>query len=595
VRLGARAIDEPIQAPARKYAMHDIVLKDAFIVDGSGQPGFHGDVAIDGEHITAVGGRQGAGRREIDAAGLLLAPGWVDVHTHYDGQATWDALLTPSCWHGVTTVVMGNCGVGFAPAHPAKRDWLIGLMEGVEDIPGSALAEGIDWQWESFPEYLDALARKPRAIDIAAQVPHGALRAYAMGERGAMDVAASPDERATMARLVFDAIRAGAVGFSTSRTVLHRASDGEVVPGTTADALELTTIADAMGAAGGAVFEVASDLAPEAAELAWMDHIVDRAGCKVTYACIQNDDDPMQWTRLLAHAERRPGGIHPQVAIRPPGVLMCLEGSHPFSGRPTYRALAHLPLAARVAEMRRPEVRASILAEAGPRPARLLRLLFIEGKAMESPIRDYDRVFVLGDPPEYEPGPEHSVRAIAARERRTEEEVAYDLLLERDGKNFLYSPLFNYNAGNYDVAREMMLHPCSVLGISDGGAHCGMICDASAPTYLLQHFVRDRARGPRIGLEQAIRMQTADTAALYGFGDRGRIAPGLRADLNLIDLERLALPAPEMVYDLPASGQRLIQRANGYRLTMLRGAVTFENGEATGALPGRLVRGRTSA
>ena len=574
--------------------MHDIAIRNAFIVDGSGQPGFHGDVAIDGSLITEAGGRAGPARREIDANGLMLAPGWVDVHTHYDGQATWDAYLTPSCWHGVTTAVMGNCGVGFAPVAPGKRDWLIGLMEGVEDIPGSALAEGIDWQWESFPEYLDALERKARVLDLAAQVPHGAVRAYVMGERGATNAEASAEERAAMARLVGEAIRAGAVGFSTSRTVLHRAIDGEVVPGTTADALELTTIADAMGAAGGAVFEVASDLAPEAAELAWMDHIIDHAGCKVTYACIQNDDDPLQWQRLLSHAARRRDGIFPQVAIRPPGVLMCLEGTHPFSGRPSYRAIAHLPLAERVAAMKRPELRAAILAEAGPRPARLLRLLFMEGKAMASPVRDYDRVFVLGNPPEYEPGPERSIRHIAAREGRSEEAVAYDLLLENSGKNFLYSPLFNYNAGNYDVAREMMLHPNTVLGISDGGAHCGMICDASAPTYLLQHFVRDRARGPRIGLEHAVRLQTANTAALYGFRDRGRIAAGLRADLNLIDLQRLALPLPEMVYDLPANGQRLIQRASGYRLTMLRGEVTFEDGEATGALPGKLVRGQAA-
>ena len=572
--------------------MHDLVIRNALIVDGSGADAFAGDVAVDGEQITAVGGKLGPAHREINADGLILAPGWVDVHTHYDGQATWDPYLTPSCWHGVTTAVMGNCGVGFAPAHPSKRDWLIGLMEGVEDIPGTALAEGIDWAWESFPEYLDALERTPRALDIAAQVPHGAVRAYIMGERGATDVDANADERAGMAALVKEAIAAGAVGFSTSRTVLHRSIDGEVVPGTTADALELTTIADAMGEAGGGVFEVASDLAPESAELAWMDHIIDRAHCKVTYACVQNDDDPIQWQRLLAHATRRGGGIFPQVAIRPPGVLMCLEGIHPFTGRPSYRALAHLPLPARVAEMRKAEVRARILSEAGPRPARLLRLLFMEGKAMASTIRDYDRVFWLGDPPEYEPAPELSIQAIAARAGISAEAAAYDRLLEANGKAFLYSPLFNYHAGNYDVAREMMLHPNTILGISDGGAHCGMICDASAPTYLLAHFVRDRSRGPRIKLEHAIRMQTRDTAELYGFNDRGLIKPGLRADLNLIDMARLALPSPQMVYDLPASGQRLIQRASGYHATLLRGQVTFENGEATGALPGKLVRGR---
>ena len=570
--------------------MHDIVIRNALIVDGSGEPARHGDVAINGETIVAVGDKQGPARQDINADGLMLAPGWVDVHTHYDGQATWDALLTPSCWHGVTTTVMGNCGVGFAPAHPSKRDWLIGLMEGVEDIPGTALAEGIDWQWESFPEYLDALETKARALDIAAKVPHGAVRAYVMGERGATDVDANAQERAAMAALVGEAIRAGALGFSTSRTVLHRSIDGEVVPGTTADALELTTIADAMGAAGGAVFEVASDLAPENDELAWMDHILDKAGCKVTFACVQNDEDPLQWQRLLAHAAGRKG-IYPQVAIRPPGVLLCLEGTHPFTGRASYRAIAHLPLAARVAEMKKPEVRARILAEAGPHPSRLLLLVFMEGKAMQSIIRDYDRVFTLGTPPEYEPTAERSVVALAARRGVSVEEAAYDYLLEENGKAFLYSPLFNYHAGNYDVAREMMLHPNTILGISDGGAHCGMICDASAPTYLLQHFVRDRARGPRIGLEQEVSMQTRDTAALYGLHDRGMIKAGMRADLNLIDLARLALPSPQMVYDLPASGQRLIQRASGYHTTMLRGQVTFREGESTGSLPGRLVRG----
>ncbi len=575
--------------------MHDLVIRNALVVDGSGEPAFHGDVAIDGDRIRAVGGKAGRAKREINADGLLLAPGWVDVHTHYDGQATWDPYLTPSCWHGVTTAVMGNCGVGFAPVAPDRRDWLIGLMEGVEDIPGSALAEGIRWEWESFPEYLDSLARSSRAMDIAAQVPHGPVRAYVMGERGAANAAATPEERAAMAAIVKAGIEAGAVGFTTSRTVLHRALDGELVPGTTADALELTTIARAMGEAGGAVFEVASDLAPEAAELSWMDQVVDEAGCSVTYACVQNNDDPSQWQRLLDHAARRGKGIYPQVAIRPPGVLMCVEGTHPFSGRPGYLAIASWPLAARVAEMRKPEVRARILAEAGPRASRLLRLLFMEGKSMRSPIDDYDRIFTLGNPPEYEPGPERSVRAIAAQRGCSPEAVAYDLLLEDHGKAFLYAPLFNYFSGHYDDARTMMLHPNSVLGISDGGAHCGMICDASAPTYLLAHFVRDRSRGPRMGLEQAVRMQTRDTAALYGLADRGRIAPGLRADLNLIDFEQLALPLPQMVYDLPANGQRLIQRASGYHATLVRGQVTFEMGEATGILPGQLVRGRQRA
>ena len=572
--------------------MHDIVIRNASIIDGTGNKAVNGDVAIDNGKISEVGGKQSRGKQEINADGLLLTPGWVDVHTHYDGQATWDPLLTPSCWHGVTTAVMGNCGVGFAPARPTQHDWLIGLMEGVEDIPGSALAEGIKWEWESFPEYLNALDSKPRAMDIAAQVPHGAVRVYVMGERGATDVAATEDDRTGMGKIVAEAINAGAVGFTTSRTILHRSIDGELVPGTTADALELTAIANAMGEAGSAVFEVASDLAPENEEFAWMDSVIDDAGCKVTYACVQNSDDPMQWQRLLDHAAQRGTGMYPQVAIRPPGVLMCLEGTHPFTGRPSYLAIADLPLAERVKRMQNPALKQQILAEAGPRPARLLRLLFMEGKAMHSSIRDYDRVYWLGDPPDYESGAERSISAMAAAAGVSAESVAYDRLLERGGKAFLYSPLFNYNAGHYDDARTMMLHPNTVLGISDGGAHCGMICDASAPTYLLQHFVRDRARGPRIGLEQAVRMQTRDTAELYGFYDRGLIAPGLRADLNLIDFDRLALPSPEMVYDLPANGQRLIQRAQGYHTTMLRGAITFQHGEATGELPGRLVRGQ---
>ena len=572
--------------------MHDLVIRNAHIVDGSGSPSYHGDVAVQGEHIVDVGSKLGPGKREIDGDGLMLAPGWVDVHTHYDGQATWDPYLTPSCWHGVTTAVMGNCGVGFAPAHPSKRDWLIGLMEGVEDIPGTALAEGIEWSWETFPEYLDALDRSNYAIDIAAQVPHGSVRVYVMGERGAGDVVANAEERAAMGAIVKEAVIAGAVGFTTSRTVLHRSIEGETVPGTDADALELLTIAKSMRDAGSAVFEVASDLAPESNEFAWMDRIIDEMKCPVTYACVQNDVDPSQWQRLVDYAGQRGPGMYPQVAIRPPGMLMCLDGSHPFVARPSYKAIAQLPLRARVAEMRKPETRQRILDEATGNSERLLRLLFMEGKEMRSSISDYERIFWLGDPPNYEPGPELSMSAIAAREGTSAEAVVYDRLLENDGKAFLYTPLFNYNAGNYDVAREMMIHPNTILGISDGGAHCGVICDASAPTYLLTHWVRDRDRGPRIGLEHAIRMQTRETAELYGFLDRGLIAPGMRADMNLIDMAALALPSPELVRDLPASGKRLIQRASGYRATLLKGTVTFENGEATGELPGRLVRGR---
>ena len=571
--------------------MLDLVIKDAKIVDGSGRPSFHGDVGVQGDKIVFVGAKAARGKQEVNAEGRLLLPGWVDVHTHYDGQATWDEYLTPSCWHGVTTAIMGNCGVGFAPADPNKREWLIGLMEGVEDIPGTALAEGIQWEWESFPEYLNALEAKPRVMNLAAQIPHGPLRAYVMGEAGARNVAASDQQMLKMAAIVREAIQEGALGFSTSRTVLHRSIDGELVPGTNATAAELITIAKAMGDVGNPVFEVASDLAPESKELGWMEDILN-TGCKITYACVQNHFDPEQWRRLLSHAKRFPGKIFPQVAIRPPGVLMCLEGTHPFSGRTTYAELHKLPLSERINWLKSPEIKRKILSEAGNGASSLLRLLFIEGKEISSKITDYDRIFTLNNPPEYEPEASSSVAALAAIIGCDVEEMAYDLLLEDEGQAFLYSPLFNYASGNYDDARTMMLNEHTVVGISDGGAHCGMICDASAPTYLLQHFVRDRTRGPRIRLEQAVKLQTYDTASLYGLSDRGLIEEGRRADLNLVDFDKLELVAPEMVDDLPAYGKRLIQRAEGYEATFVGGKMTFKNGEATGALPGRLVRGR---
>ncbi len=570
--------------------MHDLVLRGGTLVDGSGDPARSGDLAIDGGRITQVGGRAGAARREVDAAGLLVTPGWVDVHTHYDGQVTWDPYLTPSSWHGVTTVVMGNCGVGFAPARPDRHQWLIGLMEGVEDIPGTALAEGIDWQWESFPEYLDAIERMRRAIDVAAQVPHGAVRAYVMGERGAKNQAATPDDVEEMARIVREALAAGALGFSTSRTLLHRAIDGEPVPGTFATEQELLGIGRALGEVGHGVFELASDLAPESEEFAWMEKLSVETGRPVTFACLQNDFDPQQWRRSLHTAEDASGRgafVVPQVAGRPTGLLLGLESTfHPFSDHPTYRAeLAALPLAERVRRMREPELRARLLAET-PGP--------------NLPIANYiasslHKLFPLGDPPDYEPPPERSVKAMAERAGCAAQEIAYALMLQRDGKELLYFPLLNYSDGDFAPIREMLLHPNAVLGLSDGGAHCGIICDASMPTFMLTHWVRDRQRGERLPLEHVVRMQTANTARLFGLGDRGRLAPGLRADVNVIDLEHLRLEPPEMVFDLPAAGRRLVQRARGYRMTVQNGEVIAEHDQATGALPGRLVRGPQAA
>jgi len=567
--------------------MHDLVIRGGTLVDGTGAPARTGDLAIEAGRIAQAGGRAGAARREIDADGLLVAPGWVDIHTHYDGQVTWDPYLTPSTWHGVTTVVMGNCGVGFAPALPDRHQWLIGLMEGVEDIPGTALAEGIRWEWESFPEYLDAVERMRRAIDVAAQVPHGAVRAYVMGERGARNEKATAEDVDSMARIVREAVAAGALGFSTSRTLLHRAIDGEPVPGTFAGEEELLGIGRALGAR--AVFELASDLAPEGAELAWMEKVSTETGCPVTFACLQNDFDPEQWRRLLRGAEQaasRGARVVPQVAGRPTGLLLGLSSTfHPLSDHPTYRnELAALPLAERVKRMRDPELRRRLLSEVPQ------HLAPIGGYIAQS----FHKLFPLGDPPDYEPAPEQSIRARAEREGRAPLEVAYDLLLERGGRELLYFPLLNYSQGDFEPIREMLLHPQAVLGLSDGGAHCGIICDASMPTFLLTHWVRDRHRGERLPLEWAVRMQTHNTARLFGLDDRGVLAPGFQADGNLIDFESLRLAPPEMIFDLPARGRRLVQRANGYRSTIAHGDVIFEDGKATGALPGKLIRGPQS-
>jgi N-acyl-D-aspartate/D-glutamate deacylase len=565
--------------------MHDIVIRGGTIVDGTGAPARTGDVAIDGDRLTQVGGAAGAARHELSADGLLVTPGWVDIHTHYDGQVTWDPYLTPSSFHGVTTVVMGNCGVGFAPARPDRHRWLIGLMEGVEDIPGTALAEGIRWAWESFPEYLDALERIPRAVDVAAQVPHGAVRAYVMGERGAKNEKPTPEDIESMAAIVREAIAAGALGFSTSRTLLHRAVDGEPVPGTFAAEDELLGIGRVLGELGRGVFEMASDLAPEEREFGWMQELAAKTRRPVTFACLQNDVDPEQWRRSLRAAERAAAAGAPvvaQVAVRPTGLLMGLESTtHPFFFHQAYREIAHLPLAERVARMREPEVRRRMLAER----------LALQNPMLAFVTQSFHKLFPLGDPPDYEPGPERSVKAMAEREGRSPQEVAYDLLLRRDGRELLYFPILGYAHGDFEAIREMLLHPQAVLSLSDGGAHCGLICDASAPTYLLTHWVRDRRRGERVPLEWAVRAQARNTARLYGFDDRGELRPGLRADVNLIDFESLALSPPAMVYDLPAGGRRLVQHARGYAATLVAGEVVREAGEPTGALPGRLVRG----
>ncbi len=569
---------------AKVAAMHDIVIRGGTIVDGTGAPPRSGDVAVDDGVLTQVGGRVGgAGRREIAADGTVVAPGWVDIHTHYDGQVTWDPELTPSSWHGVTTVVMGNCGVGFAPVRPGDEGFLIELMEGVEDIPGTALHEGIDWQWESFAEYLDALERIPRVLDVAAQVPHAAVRAYTMGERAHED--ATADEVLAMAAVVEDALRAGAVGFTTSRTVLHKSRHG-LVPGTYAPADELLAVGDAMGRVGWRAFEVVSDHVGTVPEIELLVDLAKRSGGTVTYALAQSPIDPDMHRRALADAARYQAGgvaIVPQVSSRPTGMLFGLQSSlHPFITHPTYRALRDLPLDERVARLRDPDVRARLVSESPATGDRIAAGLMTR----------FSQIFPLGDPPDYEPAPSTSIAAVAERERRDPQEVALDWLLERDGTALLFAPLVSYGDGNHDAIREMMTHPASVLGLSDGGAHCGLICDASMPTTLLTHWARDRSRGERIALEEAVRLQTSRTAEVYGFRDRGTLAPGLRADLNVIDVDGLTVHEPEMVFDLPAGGRRLVQHVDGYEATICAGQVTFEAGEPTGARPGRLVRAR---
>jgi N-acyl-D-amino-acid deacylase len=573
-------------------SVHDLIIKGGTLVDGTGTAARVADVAVDSGRITEVGAVQGGATRVMEADGLLVTPGWVDVHTHYDGQVTWDSELAPSSWHGVTTLVMGNCGVGFAPARPERHQWLIGLMEGVEDIPGTALAEGIEWEWETFPEYLDALERRRWTVDVGAQVPHAAVRAYVMGERGARNEAAGAEDIAAMRAIVLDALRAGALGFSTSRTMGHRAVDGEVVPGTFAAEDELFGIGSALGEAGTGIFELAplgsaGEMLEDAwHEVDWMRRLSATIDRPVSYVLLQHDDDPDLWRKQLAaslDACAEGARLFPQIAGRPTGIL---SGHHTtlclFSDFPAYTALRERcaspsELAAALAD---PEVRRSIVSWTPPSPA--------AAAAME---KAFERTFVLGDPPDYEPGPERSLQGLAAARGVSPLEVAYDEMARDGGQGLLYIPILNYATGDLDHVRDMMLHPQGLLGLADGGAHTGTICDASMPTFMLTHWTRDRSRGDLLPLEYVVKKQTHDTARLYGMSDRGTVEPGALADCNLIDYDALSLGAPYVTADLPAGGRRLLQKASGYVATIKAGTVTFEHGEPTGALPGRLVRG----
>ena len=566
--------------------MYDLLVKGGTLVDGTGADRETADVALQDGKIAAVGKLDGAeAKREIDADGLIVAPGFVDVHTHYDGQVTWDTMLTPSVWHGVTTVVMGNCGVGFAPCKPDRRDWLIRLMEGVEDIPGAALAEGIDWQWESFPEFLDAIEAKPHAIDFGTQVPHGALRAYVMGDRGANREAANDGDMEVMAHLTAEAMEAGALGFTTSRTLNHRSADGDPTPTLGAANEEIWAIAEAMGKVDKGVLQFVSDFRDFDDEFHMIRGALNRSGRPASISVVQPDVRPDMYKNILdqiskAQADGLP--LRAQVAARPVGLLLGLQATfNPFSGSPAYKEIAHLPLKERVAAMREPGRRDRILNE---QPEKLQPLIFQISTA-------FHKLFPLGEPPVYDPPAEDSVQARADREGRDPRKVAYDMLLDRDGQELLYFPVYNFTEGNLLKLREMILHDHSIFGLGDGGAHCGVICDGSFPTSMVSYWTRDCTAGEPLPLEWVVKGHTQDTARAVGLHDRGIVAPGFKGDLVLFDHDNLQLEAPRMAFDLPADARRLVQKAEGYRALISSGEVVMEDGEPTGALPGKLVRG----
>jgi N-acyl-D-aspartate/D-glutamate deacylase len=573
--------------------MHDIVIRGGTIIDGTGRAPFTGDVAIAGARLVGVGGKQGPARREIDARGLLVTPGWVDVHTHYDGQAMWDPLLAPSCWHGVTTVMFGNCGVGFAPVKKEHRGALMDLMEGVEEIPNPVLAAGLTWEWESFPEFMDALERRPRAIDIAAQAAHLPLRVYVMGDRAIRREPATADDIAEMRRLTIEALRAGAFGFTTSRTDSHKTPDGDLVPSRDADAAELLGIGSALAATGSGAFGANTDFDDEAYEFAWMTKLARDTGRPVWFLLTDRYQDPARWRRLLkgVHAARADGlSLTAQIAGRPIGVMMGIGTAlNPFTVRPSYQALEGLPIAEQRARLRDPEVRRKILAEA-PSQSDVEKL----GQFRQVVVNRWDLFFPMGDPPDYEPAPEKSVAAIAARTGRPPDEVAYDYITEAEGR-YLWFPVVNYVTGDHEPIREMLNDPACLLGLSDGGAHCTSVVDAGVPTFMLTHWSRDRSRGPKLPVEMLIKRQTGETADFFGLSDRGRLAPGLRADVNLIDYGRLQVQKPELVHDMPAGGRRFVQKVEGYEATIVAGTPIFERGEHTGAMPGRLIRAGRAA
>ncbi|MES2974741.1 MAG: amidohydrolase family protein [Pseudomonadota bacterium] len=582
--------------------MLDTAIRGAMIVDGSGGAPHAGDIGIRDGKIAQVGGKAGAARRDINANGALATPGWVDVHTHYDGQVTWDPYLSPSTQHGVTTAVMGNCGVGFAPVKPDRREWLISVMEGVEDIPGTVLNEGIQWDWESFPQYLDSLAGKPRALDVGAQVPHSAVRTYVMGERGITHDEATPEDIRAMMQIVGEGLKAGALGFSTSRTLIHKYQQHKYPPGTFASPEEILGIAKAMKAAGHGVFQMTANHVSMEGELWWLTQLARENQLPVAFALVQTDQTPDTWKKLLAHLDdTHAQGIplYGSVSGRATSMVMGFEGSlHPFVLHPLWQQIAPLPWEAKLAKLREPEVRAALTS------MKVVEMAAQVNQEAAFFLRGLPRLFALDNSGanasvNYEPCLTDSVVVTGQKTGRNPLEVAYDEMLSHggrnDGKGLLYFPVFNYSYGDLSQLHTQLQHPRTMMSLADGGAHVGYICDVSMPTFMLTHWARDRSRGPTLPLELMVKKQTLDTASVYGLHDRGLLKEGYKADINLIDFDRLRLDTPHFVFDLPAGGRRLTQGAEGYLATLVSGEPIMENGQPTGAMPGKLVRGPQQA
>ena len=560
-----------------------LVIRGGTVVDGTGGARYEADVAVGGDKIMAIGRGLPKGDREINAHGKLVTPGFVDIHTHYDAQVTWANRVSPSSWNGVTTVLIGNCGVGFAPCRPEQRDMLVKLMEGVEDIPEVVLTEGLPWNWQTFPDFLDAIGARRYDIDVATQVPHSAVRVYVMGERGANREPATEDDRTRMAQLVAEGLRAGALGFATSRTIAHKTLAGDHVPTLHAAEAELAAIGQAMRGVGAGWMQVISDFDDPEAEFGILRRVAEGSGRPMTFSLLQREQRPTLWRELLdkvADVNRAGFEMKAQVMGRPIGIMLGFEISqNPFIGRPSWREIRNLPFGEKMARLRTAEFRARLLSEETANPLAKQRL------------NTWEKIFPLNDPPDYEPPPEASVAARAAREGRDPQDVVYDMLLEKDGRAILYRPIINYADGTLDTVKLMLEDPNTLIGLGDGGAHVSIICDASTMTHTLTHWARDRTRGARLPLEWVVRRLTRDNAAAIGLHDRGVLAVGNKADINVIDFDRLMVHAPEVLYDLPSGGRRLVQRTRGYDATIVSGVPVYRDGEATNELPGRLVRG----